>query len=318
MFCKNKQGIRREVHWDYVKRAWVAVITICREEYYPRKIFVYTPPDEEDPVLDGKIYIFANSTYVDYIDDSDNTDVGHEVNNLVATLSSLGFNSHTFIDIDAEEIESVLNDAGETGILIIPELEADGSEEEDEEDEDTLNDVLSDEAKELISDWVYYDGGALIVCDPSSGSMLEILNSIFGFELEPSGVSEPITLTEAGLASSIFESASSTIEDNNATSCVLTSSLPEGGTTIYVGDDETQSVVTLINYGLGSILILGWDWYDAEPIGVRDNGWIDVLRLFVETRIEPRNNIQVDLSAYFNFEGMVEDGTVFEIGLIEE
>ena len=30
-------------------------------------------------------------------------------------------------------------------------------------------------------------------------------------------------------------------------------------------------------FGVGKVIYLGWDWFDAAPLGSRDDGWIDVL-----------------------------------------
>jgi cell division septation protein DedD len=93
-----------------------------------------------------------------------------------------------------------------------------------------------------------------------------VLNAVFGFSLDATGGSdEPISLTEIG--SAIFPSASSTLTDLSATSSIVTSTLPENSITIYEGDGVNQSVVTLIPYGDGKIYVLGWDWYDAPPVG---------------------------------------------------
>jgi hypothetical protein len=35
--------------------------------------------------------------------------------------------------------------------------------------------------------------------------------------------------------------------------------------------------VFVIPEGSGRIGVLGWDWYDAQPVGSADNGWVSVL-----------------------------------------
>jgi hypothetical protein len=31
-------------------------------------------------------------------------------------------------------------------------------------------------------------------------------------------------------------------------------------------------------YGDGFVYVLGWDWYDAQPVGNEDGGWNHLLR----------------------------------------
>jgi hypothetical protein len=278
--CKCDDGLIRNITWQYIKKGWVAVSTVCTSSLY--KLKNYTPITVN---LIAKIYVFINERYVDHTTDSGiNTD--SESNNLISTLESQGFDINTFTDIGQESIESILSAVGRNGIIAIPELENESGGEGGENDGNgILNNDLSSISKQAIKKWVS-DGGSLVAFFPSNDSLLETINSIFDFEMELSdNINEPIQLT--GEETSIFESAPSEIPDNNATRSIVTTSLPERSVTIYAGDGENQSVVVLINYGIGSILIMGWDWYDAAPHGSQDGGWLEVLRLFVASKIEP-------------------------------
>jgi hypothetical protein len=201
-----------------------------------------------DGVKQGGIHILINNKYVDYRENV-NGSVSREPNNLIAFMDSVGISYTTFTDISASSFASFSG-----GFLLIPEIE-----------EDDLNPDLTIGARASIESFVD-NGGTLIMFHPSNGDVPEVLNAVFGFSLDANGGSdEPISLTEIG--STIFPSASSTLTDLSATSSIVTSTLPENSITIYEGDGVNQSVVTLIPYGDGKIYVLGWDWFDAPPIG---------------------------------------------------
>ena len=201
-----------------------------------------------DGVIQGGIHILINSKYVDYVENVEGS-TSREPNNLMAFMDSVGISYSTFTDISESSFASFSG-----GFLLIPEIE-----------EDDLNPDLTSGARSAIESFVD-NGGTLIMFNPNNDDVTEVLNAVFGFSLDStSSLDEPISLTEIG--SAIFPEASSTLTDLSATSSIVTSTLPENSLTIYEGDGVNQSVVTLIPYGDGKIYVLGWDWYDAPPIG---------------------------------------------------
>jgi hypothetical protein len=52
---------------------------------------------------------------------------------------------------------------------------------------------------------------------------------------------------------------------------------------IYEGSGPNQSLVTMIPYGSGKIHVLGWDWFDAAPIGAEDGGWLHLLESILQS-----------------------------------
>jgi len=38
----------------------------------------------------------------------------------------------------------------------------------------------------------------------------------------------------------------------------------------------SNAAVAVIPYGTGHIVVLGWDWFDAVPLGTLNGGWVDV------------------------------------------
>jgi hypothetical protein len=147
------------------------------------------------------------------------------------------------------------------------------------ETSDILPDLTSG-AKNKINNFVS-NGGKLLMFNPSSGDVVAFLNDIFIFSINDNNSSEPISLTVDG--SGLFPSESATIPDLSSTSSLDTTSLPVNSVTIYEGNGANESVVTMIPYGSGKIYVLGWDWYDAEPIGGEDGGWLHLLESILQS-----------------------------------
>jgi len=205
----------------------------------------------------GDNYIFVNNDFVDYYEGSTNT--SDEANNLIAMFDESGIVYKKFTDIDGTTFSSLDN----MDKLIIPELDAD----------DLLPSLTSD-ARNAITDFVD-GGGTLIMFEPDSGDVIDVLNELFGWSLETNGVSEPIDITEAGAI--LFPDESATLPDLSATDSLDTTTLPVNSVSIYT-DDNDETIVAKMPYGDGFVYVLGWDWYDAQPVGEQDGGWNHLLR----------------------------------------
>ena len=205
----------------------------------------------------GDNYIFVNNDFVDYYEGSTNTSDG--ANNLIAMFDESGIVYKKFTDIDGTTFSSLDN----MDKLIIPELDAD----------DLLPSLTSD-ARNAITDFVD-GGGTLIMFEPDSGDVIDVLNELFGWSLETNGVSEPIDITEAGAI--LFPDESATLPDLSATDSLDTTTLPVNSVSIYT-DDNDETIVAKMPYGDGFVYVLGWDWYDAQPVGEQDGGWNHLLR----------------------------------------
>jgi hypothetical protein len=203
------------------------------------------------------VALFSNTTYVDYRPGN----IAAEASNLQATLMSEGQTVTTFTGITAAAINAAV--AGNQ-VLAIPELET-----------HVLNPDLDAAARTAIANFVN-GGGLLLMFDPESGDPLDVLNATFGFSMSPTFDNPPNSLNPAGAAGTPFAGGPATIPSNNATATVDAGTLPSGARIIYI-DNSGNSVVTLIPFGAGRIVIFGWDWYDARPTGSQDGGWLDVL-----------------------------------------
>jgi len=211
-----------------------------------------------------KIFILINNTYVDYV--AEGSDFGNEPNNIMAYLDANTIDYETFIDISESGWDNV---AGQAGYVIIPDIE----------NSDILPDLTSG-AKNKINNFVS-SGGKLLMFNPDNGDAVAFLNDIFSFSISFNSPSEPISLTVAG--SGLFPSESATIPDLDATSSLDTTTLPVNSVTIYEGNGADESVVTMIPYGSGKIYVLGWDWFDAAPIGPEDGGWLNLLESILQS-----------------------------------
>lgn len=217
-----------------------------------------------------KIALLANNNYVDY-SVGDNSS---EASNVQATLTNFStpysflYTVNTFTDVSADGFTKVLVDKD---ILVIPELE-----------QGNLDPALTSDAKTVIYNFVN-DGGTLMMFYPDNSSeeedsedSLVVLNDIFGFNMDSGDSNEPFSLyTDAN--GTVFEGAATTIDSNNSTHSVDLPTIPVGSKVIYNEDSAGDAIVLLIPFGDGNIIMYGWDWYNAYPVGAHDGGWIDLL-----------------------------------------
>lgn len=214
------------------------------------------------------IYILINDTYVDYVADPMGGN-GYEANNIMAYLDANTIAYETFSDISESGWNSLIYEIS-YGYVVIPEIEK----------ADILPD-MSAGAKSAVNNFVS-NGGKLLMFNSPIGDMVDFLNDIFSFSIGgEGGINEPINLTVAG--SALFPSESPTISYLDATNSLDTSTLPAESVTIYEGSGANQSVVIMIPYGSGKIYVLGWDWFDASPLGGEDGGWLHLLESILQS-----------------------------------
>jgi hypothetical protein len=205
----------------------------------------------------GAVALFFDPFYVDTSPAPDG-----EATNLLASLQQAGYTVTTFTGTSETEWRTAM--AGKR-LLVIPELE-----------NNPLSPDLDARTKLFIASFVA-QGGSLVVVAPRSGDPLAVINEAFGFAMTAAQfVTPPISLTGAA-AGTPFEGGPATLPLNlSSVDAVLASSLPPEARAIYT-DADGNSVVTQIPSQGGNILILGWDWFDAAPLGTQDGGWLAVL-----------------------------------------
>jgi hypothetical protein len=205
----------------------------------------------------GAVALFFDPLYVDTSPAPDG-----EATNLLASLQQLGYTVTTFTGTSEAEWRSAM---GGKQLLVIPELEI-----------SPLSPALDVTTKLFIASFVSR-GGTLIVFAPRSGDPLAILNEAFEFGMTAAQTTTPPISLTAEASGTPFEGGPATLPMNlSSVDAVLASSLP-GGSRIIYADADGNGVVTQILYQGGNILILGWDWFDAAPLGAQDGGWLPVL-----------------------------------------
>ena len=201
--------------------------------------------------------VLINTTYIDY--DPDFVDEEAEGSNIISSLLEYGVDVKTFTDITAEGIAAALVDVD---LILIPETEKEPL-------------IFSTEAATILRNFVS-NGGTLVSMNFTSfGEPTIYLNQIFTWSLSlTEGSGSDINKT-VNANSSGFTDCVSTLPYNDDVSGFAEESLPAGSITIYKSSDSVY--VVLMPYDQGTVIFLGWDWYNAEPIGSVDGGWLQVL-----------------------------------------
>lgn len=185
-----------------------------------------------------------------------------EASNLDNALTTQRHTVTTFSRVTASAIRSAVSGKA---VLAIPELES-----------GDLNAAMDDAGRDAIADFVR-GGGTLLVFNPRN-YVTSLLNDTFGFALVgsmfPTGT---ISRNAADTAGTTFANCGPpTLGNNDDTMGMTAASLPAGAKRIYT-DPAGNSVVTLIPVEKGNIVVFGWDWYDATPVGTVDLGWYAIL-----------------------------------------
>lgn len=217
------------------------------------------------PAQAGNVAIFFDPTYVDTA-----TDGTGEAYNLQQAFIAQGHTVTTFTGLTVADLNATL--AGKD-VLVIPELQ-----------NNNLSPALSNEAALTIGLFVN-NGGTLLVFDPGVGDPLAVLNKAFpSFQLTSAGPAVGTISKTPGAADTPFASGPATLPMNlNSVDTVLPASLipanapfPVTARIIY-SDSAGNAVISQIGVGGGTVVIFGWDWFDAAPVGTQDGGWLGLL-----------------------------------------
>jgi len=84
------------------------------------------------------------------------------------------------------------------------------------------------------------------------------------------------SIVTADTVATQFAGGPPSLPENNGTSGVTAGSLPLGAKAPYVNPAGKQTVAA-IPHGLGRAVYLGWDWFQAVPLGAVDGGWLEIL-----------------------------------------
>ncbi|TDO96026.1 VCBS repeat-containing protein, partial [Marinomonas balearica] len=138
----------------------------------------------------------------------------------------------------------------------------------DMEHEDPDSDAfLPDSAQSIIKSWVS-NGGVIMMTGTYGSDDVSFLNNIFGWDLT-SQYGSSWSLNEDNASGTPFEGGPTSLNRPSATDSIGRGTV-EGFTAIY-GTDDNATVAT-IEYGAGTIIFLGYDFYDS---GVSGTGFTD-------------------------------------------
>lgn len=206
------------------------------------------------PAHAAVIAAFDNGRYVD----TDSARPDAESDNVRESSKRFGHSINRFTKIDPTGLRSVLENSD---VLLFPELEV-----------RELAPDLDAEALSILRDFVG-GGGGLVINGTGNRHATDLLNLLFGWNLIVGGVGQA-AMTEDGAATR-FAGGRDELPALQRTRGLEISELPRHAVAVYAQD--LRAPVVRLRYGSGRVVYLGWDWFDAEPLGREDGGWIDTL-----------------------------------------
>ncbi len=203
------------------------------------------------------VAVFVDPAYIDMATGS----TGAEGVTVQASLTNLGYTITTFTDIASA--------AATNSVLLFPEQEV-----------KSLAPYLTSASKAALSNFVA-QGGLMVVHGGETGAG-SLINAVFGLAVTESAQlgSGPVYSLSGQAAGTVFADGPASVPCNNGTSTLT--GLPTGALSIY--ENAGLSAVALIPFGGGTIVFLGFDWYNAAPMGTQDGGWLQVLARAVTAR----------------------------------
>jgi hypothetical protein len=241
----------------------LAVLAACSGSHAP-------PPGMVSAAL------FVNGSYVQYA----SGDPAAEASNVRAALVGMRIPVEEFVGTSAAEIGQAV--AGKS-VLVFP-------------DQENGSLALDLDAAAAAAVEGFVDAGGTVVVLGSNQAGLDLVNAIFGFHLTANGPSavavEPFSLVGSAAASTPFAGGPATLLVGEEVDGVAEASLPAGARVIYEdasGDpgDPTVSpaipptpaaaILIEIPFFSGRVVLVGYGFHDARPVGFIDGGWLQVL-----------------------------------------
>ncbi|MCP5149181.1 MAG: hypothetical protein H6983_11845 [Ectothiorhodospiraceae bacterium] len=204
------------------------------------------------------VALFTNRTFVQYQPGSTSA----EASNMLASLRAHGHQVVGFSALEAVRLAPVLDAAD---AVVIPELETSAT--------PPLVDALDGDARALLAGFVE-DGGVLVVAGDAGGRGLAVVNALFGWQVAALATA-PTTFSRLEAARGHFDTVPSPLPRFSATRAVDISTLPPGAEALFANGNAAAAV--LLPYGRGHVVLLGWDWFSAAPVGAIDSGWLALL-----------------------------------------
>jgi hypothetical protein len=200
---------------------------------------------------DAVVAVFDDPLYVD----TSTTTPYAESDNVQASLANRGFPVVPFTDL--------IDAAGSYKTILIPE----------QENRDLASDLTGAE-RGALSNFVF-EGGTLVIHGTYTTASESLINALFGYSVQENNNGGSVFQRSAAAAGTEFADDPVTLLDNNATMVLLPGSLPANAISIYT--NFYGSTVVIFEIGSGALVYLGWDWFDAYPLGVQNGNWLPVL-----------------------------------------
>lgn len=197
---------------------------------------------------------FDNGRYVDTTSGGGDA----ESDNVRASTKSVGHEVRRFTRMDAVGFAQAIDNVD---ALLIPELEV-----------ADLSADLDGETRALIAGYVA-SGGGLVINGTAGLRAARFLNQLFGWSLTSGQIGAAGRSAQA--AGTEFADGPTSLPAHTRTRGLDLTSLPEGALALYV--QGIRASVVRMSHGAGRVVYLGWDWFDAEPLGRADGGWLRAL-----------------------------------------
>jgi uncharacterized repeat protein (TIGR01451 family) len=136
-----------------------------------------------------------------------------------------------------------------------------------------LSGDLSSTVRAALSNFVYR-GGKLIVHGSATLRASRLINKVFGCAVQET-YWQASSFPTADVVGTAFANRPAYVPANSFMSSLQPSSLPSGSLSLYTNAIGTS--VSLMGFGNGCVIFLGWNWTDAAPIGTQDGGWSSLL-----------------------------------------
>lgn len=206
----------------------------------------------------ASVALLTNTAFVQY----DTADYAAEASEMEFIIRRFGIAVTPVIAYDSTSIAATL---ANQRVFIVPEQEL-----------RPFTDSLTAGAKQALRHWVDSLGGVLILANDFNDRALSLTDTLFGHAMGP-GFSDFNYSLSSGSAGTPFAGGPTIVWDNDATYAIDATSLPPAAHIIYQGPGSGV-VVASIPQGRGTVVLLAWDFYNAEPHGSQDGGWIEVVR----------------------------------------
>jgi Ca2+-binding RTX toxin-like protein len=177
---------------------------------------------------------------------------------LIAALESFDYEVAPFVGTSIEAWNAALSDVS---VLFIPDL--------------FWGELRLDPAVAFSIRLFVAEGGTLVVANEVLNYDTEFVNSVFNTNIVNDGSHD--AASTGAVEGTTFEDGPATLPDWVQTDGWEAEGLPADAKIFYSNWEEGATVFGF-QHGYGQVIMLGWTFEDAAPLGDKDGGWLDVLQ----------------------------------------